>query len=192
MDTAPVPENGDSATVNVRDVMIIITVAVAIASFWKIVQVFHRWNRRTMRHRRASATSGERIGPLQPEQVAREPGKLDSSEINDILEKLSSTDGKEYGVSKAPMETDGQEWCVICLDEFGQSKTFHREVVELPNCHHVFHTTCMKTFLRRGISNQCPLCRDDLVVAFLACSHDLIVLEAGRVTPTSERSQSSV
>ena len=54
------------------------------------------------------------------------------------------------------MKTFGDNTCTICM-EMLQAED---EVVQL-RCHksHVFHYTCLETYLNRSIKKECPLCR---------------------------------
>lgn len=52
-------------------------------------------------------------------------------------------------------QTEGEKKldCSICQDVFNDGEV----VIELPNCHHLFHPTCGETWLK--INGTCPTCR---------------------------------
>jgi Ring finger domain len=57
---------------------------------------------------------------------------------------------KTYGVSLKAIEC-----CSICLEEF----TDNEVVTALPQCCHLFHTACIGQWLLERKSNQCPMCK---------------------------------
>eukprot|EP01017_Pseudomicrothorax_dubius_P005957 TRINITY_DN11628_c0_g1_i2.p1 TRINITY_DN11628_c0_g1~~TRINITY_DN11628_c0_g1_i2.p1 ORF type:complete len:133 (+),score=15.07 TRINITY_DN11628_c0_g1_i2:80-478(+) len=49
--------------------------------------------------------------------------------------------------------------CLICMENFSGD----HEIIELPECHHVFHAKCAQEWLQRNAT--CPYCRNDVRAA---------------------------
>jgi Ring finger domain len=56
----------------------------------------------------------------------------------------------KFGVSLKAIEC-----CSICLEEFAENEV----VTALPQCCHLFHTACIGQWLLERKSNQCPMCK---------------------------------
>lgn len=68
--------------------------------------------------------------------------------------------------SALPVSFSGQETCVLCSEEF--SATPAMPILELPDCHHVFHQACAQPLGDQG--SACPCCRRAVDWASLSSS----------------------
>ncbi|WOL09714.1 NEP1-interacting protein 2-like [Canna indica] len=60
-------------------------------------------------------------------------------------------------ISAADLEAAGDRFCCsVCLQDFQIGETVRR----LPHCHHLFHLSCIDSWLVRH--GSCPLCRRDI------------------------------
>ena len=66
---------------------------------------------------------------------------------NLVNEQLENLDEFNY------IKGDNNEVCCICLNEY----LIEEKVITLPRCEHLFHSQCIKSWLRQ--SNTCPFCR---------------------------------
>lgn len=65
----------------------------------------------------------------------------------------SKDDDNESNSRAPPSESKEDEKCPICLGEFQDEEM----VIVLPHCSHIFHTLCIKEWMKRASS--CPTCR---------------------------------
>ncbi len=103
-------------------------------------------------------------GPPGPENVqrAREATRAAARARTAALyginpRETQERDGEEHSPALSSFRLQGtvaEETCAICMDPFGTSS------VTVGTCMHIFHTTCLTSWLARESSLQlCPVCR---------------------------------
>jgi len=65
----------------------------------------------------------------------------------------SKDEDNESNSHAPPFESKDDEKCPICLGDFKDEEM----VIVLPRCSHIFHTLCIKEWMKRASS--CPTCR---------------------------------
>lgn len=93
---------------------------------------------------RRPATSRPNGG--QGPQTGQEDGPS-SSTCNSMVQLLP--------IFRYSKECEGETSCAVCLCEFQEAE----EIRVLPECLHLFHVTCIDTWLKSH--SNCPLCRAD-------------------------------
>uniref|UniRef100_A0A6T6B406 RING-type domain-containing protein n=1 Tax=Compsopogon caeruleus TaxID=31354 RepID=A0A6T6B406_9RHOD len=136
---------------------------------WDWIQ---RGERQRSRSRR-SLRGGSEVGgvPVSGERpvVVSGQNRLESLEVLEFLTRyrVEEQDGNREKGIRTEVEGNGTEEedpiCAICLSEMSVGGDV---VVALPKCMHRFHQSCMLVFMAKGLAHRCPICQEDLVVAF--------------------------
>ncbi|XP_028775780.1 E3 ubiquitin-protein ligase RING1-like [Neltuma alba] len=133
-----------------------------------------------------------RTAPTSSSRNRTSSGDLDEPDPDDHYSRQIRGRGLELGVISAlPMsqfkknEGTNRE-CAICLGEFEEEEWVKR----LPSCAHVFHVSCIATWLRSHSS--CPLCRSNVNYDHLALNLDSPVSYYTSLRETLNREGSSV
>jgi hypothetical protein len=84
-----------------------------------------------------------------------------------------STDLMTERAERASASTNGEAICAICQSDFYNTAMGNRIPIRLP-CGHVFHLSCVETYLGANAELPCPFCRqmfgrNDLIEAPKAC-----------------------
>ncbi|ESQ47300.1 hypothetical protein EUTSA_v10028317mg [Eutrema salsugineum] len=88
------------------------------------------------------------ISPPPPPPVLPTPSRGASREV---LQRLA----KEQRVEPKDLVGKNETQCSICIEDW--SNKSHKNIIELPQCLHMFHQHCLFEWL--GRQNSCPLCR---------------------------------
>lgn len=58
--------------------------------------------------------------------------------------------------------------CCICFDEY----TSNEIVIVLPQCHHMYHVSCLQQWFIDKQSNLCPLCNTEIIIPYVPNNDD--------------------
>ncbi|ESQ47299.1 hypothetical protein EUTSA_v10028290mg [Eutrema salsugineum] len=90
------------------------------------------------------------LPPPPPPPVLPAPSRGASREVLQRLAKEQRVEPMDLGEES---ESDNQ--CSICFEDW--YKCYKKNIIEMPQCLHMFHQQCLFEWLRR--QNSCPLCR---------------------------------
>ncbi|CAN6870560.1 unnamed protein product [Brassica oleracea] len=88
--------------------------------------------------------------PLPPPDFLHTPPSSSRGASSEVFQRLS----QEQGVKSRDLVGKNETQCSICIDDLSKTR---ENIIELPQCLHVFHQDCLFEWLRR--QNSCPLCR---------------------------------
>lgn len=104
---------------------------------------------RSLRRRRA-LTEAAQAAPI----ARRRPRNADV--VRRVAEAYEAAVADLAETAAPAPEAQAGEVCAICLDEFEDD-----DVVQLPDCRHLFHADCLQPWLRQR--NTCPLCKQPAI-----------------------------
>lgn len=89
--------------------------------------------------------------PLPPPDILHTPPSSSSrGASSEVFQRLS----EEQRVESKDLVVKNETQCSICIDDLSKTR---EDIIELPQCLHIFHQDCLFEWLRR--QNSCPLCR---------------------------------
>jgi len=83
-------------------------------------------------------------------QLVLELGEVENNKIGLLSADIERLEKEDY------QQEDSVENCAICLMDFGPAD----KVVTLPKCEHIFHSGCVKDWLKK--KPLCPMCRGNV------------------------------
>ncbi|KAJ0254455.1 hypothetical protein HA466_0109410 [Hirschfeldia incana] len=87
---------------------------------------------------------------LPPDFLHIPPSSSSRGASSEVFQRLS----EEQRVESKDLVVKNEAQCSICIDDLSKTR---ENVIELPQCLHIFHQDCLFEWLRR--QNSCPLCR---------------------------------
>ncbi|CAN6906087.1 unnamed protein product [Brassica oleracea] len=88
--------------------------------------------------------------PLPPPDFLHTPPSSSRGASSEVFQRLS----QEQRVESRDLVGKNETQCSICIDDLSKTR---ENIIELPQCLHIFHQDCLFEWLRR--QNSCPLCR---------------------------------
>nr|XP_043619993.1 RING-H2 finger protein ATL54-like [Erigeron canadensis] len=144
--------------------------------FYALYKLFRRWRRRT---------------PPSPSPENQENHDHDLNDVVDHPIWYIRTTGLQPSVingikvvkfDKNDKMIDGSD-CLVCLSEFEENDMARL----LPICKHVFHISCIDTWLRSH--TNCPLCRAEIVTNDVVSTHVMMEVELRDYNEAGESSE---